>query len=202
MVVRFKSPGKVKARMCIRGDMVNSRVRASSPTPNRSCLRSFLGMGCALNLQFAMVDVSQAFVQSANVAHHERFSIQPPEFVLLPWKRKLAWTSSPNAQRGEHFFIMLKPLYGLRESPLRWLIHISETLRLGKFRQGRIDICTFRLVDPKDGEIICILLTYVDDILISYRRDGLGGIRADDFRIQNRGTRTTKCGIYDAVSRT
>ena len=120
-----------------------------------------------------MVDVSQEFVQSANVAHHERYLIRPPELVILPWKRELAWKLPRNPGKDTYFFLMTNHLYGLREIPLRRLTHLAETLRRGGLRHGRIDICTFRLTEPMGGEIIRRLLTYVDDILIAYRRDGL-----------------------------
>ena len=73
----------------------------------------------------------------------------------------------------DHFFLMIKPLYGRRESPWRRFLHFSETLRKGHFRQGRVEICSFRLEGPSDNAPICLLITYVDDLLIAYRRNGL-----------------------------
>ena len=84
LAARMKTPGKMKERLRIRGDLVPSRVHASSPTPNRSCLRSFLALSRALNCKFDMVDSPQAFAQSANVDVHERYLIRPQNVSFCP----------------------------------------------------------------------------------------------------------------------
>ena len=70
-------------------------------------------------------------------------------------------------------------------------------------RHGGIDIRTFLLADPSDGEIIPLLLTYVDDILIAHRREGLkkfmdtiGGYKTGGWGNSNVGSTLQLPGLY------
>ena len=69
---------------------------------------------------------------------------------------------------------MQKPLYGLRESPLRWYIHLCGALRKFGYRQFRTDICIF--AQYKENELEACILAYFGDLLFGYR---LGRIKVD-----------------------
>ena len=155
MVVRQKSPGKIKARLCIRGDTIDAKTHAAAPTPNRTLLKPPICLSRALNCRLATLGISQAFLQSANVSEMERVLTQAPEYVELPWRGKLA-ESNPAVSWNRGFaFLMIRLLYGLRESPLRWFISLTAALRRGGFRQCRSDVCNFVYWD-KGG--ICHLM--------------------------------------------
>ena len=131
-------------------------------------------MRAAAGLGLASVDVSQAFLQSGNVAVGDKYLIEIPDYIAIPWQEKL----NPHAERGTNrpeAFLMHRSSYGLRESPLRWFIHLSKTLRAGWFRQLGTDICL--MITYRNGFPRVWLLCYVDDILIGYYKDGLGVVK-------------------------
>ena len=66
-------------------------------------------------------------------------------------------------------FKVVRPLYGLRESPLRWFIHLSAKIRRFGFKQHRSDICLFPR--RKNGVLLSLLLTYVGDLIFGYAQD-------------------------------
>ena len=86
MIVRLKTLNKYKARLCCRGDTVIAQSRVSAPTPHRACIKLFLAMCAAAGLGLASVDVSQAFLQSGNVAAGGKYLVEIPDYVMIPWQ--------------------------------------------------------------------------------------------------------------------
>ena len=82
------------------------------------------------------------------------------ECVSAPW----------SVERVHDFvFLMIKPLYGLQDSPLRWFLSLSACLRRNGYHQRITDICTLAFF--VNGIPDTWILAYVDDLLISYRDD-------------------------------
>ena len=103
----------------------------------------------------------------------EQCLARPPEHLWFHRGKEIS-TFAPSASRNKGYdFLMVWPLYGLRESPLIWFIHLSCTRRRIGFRRCRVDICNSTFRNGGTGKIICRLLTYVDDIMVSYRGSGL-----------------------------
>ena len=169
MVVRRKSSMKIKARLCLRGDTLISFDPTCSPTPYRSALRTILMLASAAEMKIATLDVSQAFIQASRVAVEDQLLIRVPWYIIMPWTGEIR-TSKPKIEpEEEYYFLMQRPLYGLKDSPLRWYLHLCQTLRLGPYRQCRTDVCLFSR--HEFNEPCAWLISYVDDILIAYSKD-------------------------------
>ena len=165
LVVRWKGPNRAKARLCIRGDTVQSSDVFSSPTPYRSSLKTLIMLAGVYALDIMCVDISQAFVQSRAVSCKDQMLIRPPECLAMPWNggilEKKDWLKTET-----HYFLMQKPLYGLADSPLRWFVSLCDCLRSQGYHQCRSDICVFSYF--LNGLPDTWVLIYVDDILVCY----------------------------------
>ena len=140
---RNKNPTKIKARLCLRGDTVGVFDHTFAPTPYRSALKTCLFPTDHLRFKVETVDVSQAFAQSHSVSGEDQLLAIPPKCVAMPWNGRILTIERNIAEHQDYFFLMVKPLYGLRESPLRWYVHLSGTLRKMGYRQCRTYIWDF-----------------------------------------------------------
>ena len=169
LVVRWKNPTRAKARLCIRGDMMPVRDQLSAPTPCRSAVKTFIFIARACNFRIGQVDISQAFLQADLMHERDQILVEPPDCISLPWKQTVL-SKNPKPKPSSPFvFLVRRPLYGLRESPLRWFISISESLRKNGFRQNRGDICLYTRLEG--GALKSIVLLYVDDLLVGFGSD-------------------------------
>ena len=109
--------------------------------------------------------------------------------------------------------MLLRPLYGSRNVPLKWWLKISGALRSGGYRQIRSDPCTFakhrslRSGEPipfADGRValIALLIIHVDDIFTCGLAEGgtkfiqiLSQFRYEDVHDLKKGTEMVFCGI-------
>ena len=167
LVVRWKGPLRAKARLCIRGDLMPIRDQVSAPTPFRSSMKIFVAMCSACNFELVSMDISQAFIQAAELNIKDQILVLAPDCIQLPWAGVVVSNGSKKPQMSRYVLKVIRPLYGLRESPLRWFIQISTTIRRFGFRQLRSDICLFSR--RKNGKICSLMLLYVDDILFGYQ---------------------------------
>ena len=126
LVVRWKIPTKAKERLCIRGDMLPVRDQVSAPTPPRSDVKTFLFLAMSCNMRIAQIDISQAFLQEDVMRDKDQLVAGPPECIELLWQGTVLG-EIPRPRRYSPWALLLrKPLYGLRESPLRWFFAYKQ----------------------------------------------------------------------------
>ena len=121
MVVKRKSPGLYKGRLCTTGDIVPLSVTGfvSSPTVRRSSIKIGCALAAALRWDIRALDISQAFTQSGNLRHESRLVVTPPPMAALPWKGSFPRMGADleNLPRTHRGFLLLRPLYGGRGAP-------------------------------------------------------------------------------------
>ena len=169
LVVRWKNPTRAKARLCIRGDMLPIRDQMSAPTPCRSAIKTFIFVARACNFKIGQVDISQAFLQADVMNLRDQILVEPPDCIILPWTKTVLTRIPKPKVFSPHVFLVRRPLYGLRESPLRWFIHMSTSLRKHGYRQNRGDICLYTRLEG--GILKSLVLLYVDDLLVGFGSD-------------------------------
>ena len=86
LVVRKKSSGIRKARLCLRGDLMDMQTEnfSSSPTAHRASMKLLISISRILRMEVFMLDVSMAFLQSHPLLESEKCAVLVPEFVSLP----------------------------------------------------------------------------------------------------------------------
>ena len=171
MIVKRKAVNHYKGRLCVRGDMIPLLDVGfiSSPTVHRCGVKLLLSIATQCQWKIHSVDVSQAFLQSESLSESQRLVVIPPPYVQLPWRgflpdKKREMKSLPAHSRG---FLLLKPLYGGRDAPMRWFLTLSKRLRLAKLRQLKTDVCIFSRLSVNDSLLDGLLIIHVDDIMIT-----------------------------------
>jgi hypothetical protein len=149
-VYKFNKHGqfaKVKARLVIRGDQQNKSIHEStyaSTLAGRS-FRTLMAIAAKFDLELIQYDVVNAFV---NAELKQDIYMRMPRGYVKPGV----------------ILKLQKALYGLRESPLLWQRHLTETLSRIGFTPVPHEPCCF----AKNG---VLLFFYVDDIVVAYQKD-------------------------------
>ena len=176
LVVKRKSIDLYKGRLCTGGDVAPLTVTSftSSPKAHRCGIKLLCTMATGLQWHVRALDISQAFPQSENLREEDRLVVLPPQMVALPWTGKLAQptTSVKALPPTRHGFLLLRPLYGGRDAPMRWWITMSKRLRPHGFRQTKCDVCMFAKRNAQ-SQLIAFLVCHVDDVLFTGTDDGL-----------------------------
>lgn len=109
-----------------------------------SSIRAFMALIAEYDLEARQYDVLTAFLNS-QMRDHTIYVEQPHGF----------------AKDGSLVCLLLRGLYGLKQSPLLWYNELKNFLQLVSFEPLWSDACVFR---DADGTLILI---YVDDVLIA-----------------------------------
>ena len=169
LVVKRKSAGIYKGRLCIRGDTVpiTKTDFASSPTANRCGIKLICIIASQTKWTIRALDISQAFLQAGNLHPAERVILIPPPTIRLPWQKSLYApdTDLKAVARPNHGFLLLRPLYGSRDAPMRWFLKLSDVHLSAGFRQLQSDVCFFTW--RNHGLLEGILRAHVDDLLFT-----------------------------------
>ena len=134
LVVRHKSTGAMKARLCLRGDTIEISKSSftSAPTSDRVFARLLVSCASQLGFQVGSCDVTQAFLQSEWLLGHERYIALAPPCISLnstQWNGAIL-TSPPKTIVPIRFALLCKkPLYGSRCAPLRWYFKIASEFK-------------------------------------------------------------------------
>ncbi|GAB1319504.1 putative retrotransposon HobS hobase [Madurella fahalii] len=148
-VYKFDKHGwfiKCKARLVVRGDQQAKTVLEdtyASTLAGRS-FRTLIAIAARFDLELIQYDVVNAFVHAK--LPYDVFMRMPPGYRT----------------RGKVLHLH-KALYGLRESPLLWQRHFTQTLTRMGFTPVPHEPCCF----GKQGVLIFF---YVDDIVVAYRK--------------------------------
>jgi hypothetical protein len=139
---------KLKARFCVRGDQQIEGVDffdTYAPVVAWTTVRLLLILSVILGLATKQVDYTLAFVHA---------EIDDDVYVRMP---KLF-------EKPGHVYKLKKSLYGLRQSPLNFFLHLKSGLEARGFVQSKHDPCLF-----VSNTVIC--LCYVDDCLFFAKCD-------------------------------
>ena len=168
LVAKRKSIGIYKGRLCARGDSVplTHTPLTSSPTVHRCGTKLVLTIAAMRSFEIHSVGASQAFLQSDNLAESDRRIVIPPAMAPMPWKGQLhsPETNLNHVPPPRYGFLILKPLYGTRDAPLRWFVKLSKVLIQSGLRKLKSDICMYSKLDSL-GQICGFLIVHVDDLL-------------------------------------
>ena len=183
LVVKRKGIDSYKGRLCVRGDTVPLQTTAfvSSPTAHRCAVKLICALASQLSWVIHAIDVSQAFLQSSNLNPKDRVVVIPPNMIHLPWNGKLPPMHTDIGQRqNNRGFLLLRPLYGGRDAPMRWFLALSKRLREHGFTQLKTDVCMYTKRDSH-GELSGLLVAHVDDLLFcgtaQFRKDAIHAIQ-------------------------
>ena len=184
IVVKRKGINLYKGRLCVRGDTVplNTTAFISSPTVHRSGVKIICSLAAQMCWTIHAIDISQAFLQSANLNAKDRVIVLPPNMIQLPWTGKLPpiQTDLNQLPRHSHGFLLIRPLYGGRDAPMRWFIALSERLRQHGFKQLKSDVCMFNKFDSA-GNLTGFMIAHVDDLLFCgterFRKEAIAAIQ-------------------------
>ena len=167
LAVKREGIDSYKGRLCARGDTVPLQTTAfvSSPTAQRCAVKLICAIASQLPWVIHAIDASQAFLQSPNLNPKDRVVAIPPNMIHLPWKGKLPPTHTDLGQRqNNRGFLLLRPLYGGRDAPMRWFLALSKRLRENGFAQLKTDVCIYTEHDSH-GELSGLSVSHVDDLL-------------------------------------
>lgn len=150
---------KLKARFCVCGDCQVEGLdffETFAPVVNWITIRFLLILTVVLYLKTAQADYTAAFVHAP--------IDRPPnwdDMSLDKQKHHYVYVKMPPGfgQPGK-VLRLKKSLYGLKEAPCNWFLHLKENLEKLEFvAQINVDICLF--ISPK-----VIVLIYVDDTML------------------------------------
>ena len=176
LVVKRKSVDLYKGWLCARGDVAPLTVAGfmSSHTAHRCGIKLLCTISTRLHWRVRALGISQAFLQSENLREEDRLAGLPPPMATLPWTGRLATPRTPvkSLPPNRRGFLMLRPLQGGRDAPMRWRMALPKRLTAHNFRQLKCDVCMFTKHNAQ-AQLIAFLACHVDDILFTGADDGL-----------------------------
>ena len=153
-----------KARICLRGDLMEGITDTFAPVVSFSSVRTFLIFSLLLGWDTCSIDFSNAFVQAKRtdkVYMHVPRGFRPskPDSVLL----------------------LIKSLYGAKDAPKLWSDLLFKTLAELGFKQSRFEACMWYRKD-------ILIVLYVDDCGIAFQSqkvldDFIAALRAKNFKL-------------------
>ena len=142
--------GKIKARLCARGDKEPNvdMIRTDAPTASKDSIRILLSISASTGWKLHSLDFQAAFIQGKDI-DRELYMKPPPDY------RK----TNPGI-----IFRIRKRLYGLRDASRGWVTEIRDYLLGCGMIQSSMDRALFFMKDSK-GELIGLIVTHIDDFL-------------------------------------
>ena len=172
LVVRLKSNNVVKARLCVRGDILAGPSMHSflpAPTAGRNLLRILLSPAASWKFRITTVDISQAFLQADKLLGRDKYLALPPTCLKL---NDLKWdghiqtdTSQQLGYSSRYAFLCHRPIYGSTDAPLRWYTTLARHIRSCGYLSHRTDMCTFS--KRKDNKVVALIAVHVGDIIMA-----------------------------------
>lgn len=151
---------RFKARLVAKGFSQKSGVdyfETFAPVAKMATVRIFFALAAKHRLNLRHLDVKNAFLQGD--LEEEIYMEQPAHFLVAGQESKVCR--------------LLRPIYGLKQSPRCWNKKLSQALgRCGfEIHFRRPDVC---LYVRREAENFVAILVYVDDALVGYNCDQLG----------------------------
>ena len=149
----------VKARWTARGDKdpdLFSLIReGKTQAPTISSNGRFTVLQLIVSYQFKMQlgDVTGAFLEADDMVRSEGklYMSMPTTYPLPGYDR-------------EQLFEVIRPIYGLNDSPQNWFNKYRHTVRDQGWRQSQLDPCVFFLWENQ--QLIGVMGVHVDDVVI------------------------------------
>ncbi len=179
LVEKFFANGefeKIKARLVANGAQQNRALypNKSSPTASIHAMFTCLALVAYIgNYSVAKIDVKGAYIQTEIMGS--------PIYMKLDKKiTMMALSILPSLQKyvtleGTLYTKLLKALYGCVQSGQLWYMKIKKVLRREGYIVTPTDQCIFRKVS---GSTICLLILYVDDILLFVNEEEINQVEA------------------------
>ena len=170
-VVTTEADDSLKARFVAQGftDTRLGKIQTSSPTSSRRARQIFLTTVAPLHFQCHKGDVKCAFLQGDLDGAAATEDADPADGAQL--QEDVFCEPSPELaqkMRLEHHQCvrLLKAVYGLVNAPLRWYHRVWKYLKKLGGLEYTTEPCVWTFRNAK-GEIIGLVLMYVDDALIA-----------------------------------
>ena len=175
---------KFKGRFCARGDKQIQGIdffETYSPVVQWTTIRLMLILECVLGLVSKQGDVTCAFLH-AILPDNECVYIEMP----LGFKQY-------DKQGRPRVLKLKRALYGLRQSPRAFWLHLTEKLECCGLKQSKLDPCLFF-----GHKVICIV--YVDDLLFwSHKEESIielaEQLRAEEIELEEEGDAAGFLGV-------
>lgn len=187
-VFAVKRDGRFKARLVALGNhQVKGRdyFNTSSPVSGLNSVRLFFSLCADLRLDMHQFDVPTAYLNG-----------KLKEIVYMRQPRGYE-------QPGHWACLLLKSLYGLKQSGREWNEVFNQFLVAFGFKPLKSDPCVYIL---QKGDAILLLIIYVDDGLIGYNDADLIKLFLNalkrQYNIKDLGTPTNFLGINVSINRT
>eukprot|EP00435_Cladocopium_sp_Y103_P051560 s1160_g16.t1 len=152
----------VKARWTARGDRdpdLFSLVReGKTQAPTISSNGRFTVLQTIASHKFMMElgDVTGAFLEADQIERKNgKLYMSTPSTYPLP------------GYHPEQLFEVIKPIYGLNDSPQHWFTKFSNTSKSLQWKQSRMDPCVFFLRDQ--SQLVGVMGVHVDDVVVGGR---------------------------------
>ncbi len=139
---------KLKARLCVRGDLQIEGVDFSdtySPVVSWSTVRLLLILTVILDLKTKQIDYTLAFIHAKS---------KPGVFIEMP----------RGYEREGHVLELKRNLYGSRDAPKNFYYHLKNQLELRGFKSSASDPGLF--INEETG---CLIVCYCDDCIFFHR---------------------------------
>ncbi len=162
-------PCKPKARLCIAGhhdpDLGHYDMAVDAPTTSRHSILLAIQLGLARGWTISVGDIRAAFLNGVP-APRQLYFRQPRGGI-------------PSLQPGQ-LVEVVKGVFGLSTSPKLWWMKLSKDLLEMRFENGgldylftqnEIDPCVFQLKVASTREVVGLLLTHVDDLMLLVSED-------------------------------
>ena len=144
--VLWKKGEEIRARLVARGYEETTDIDKDSPTVVKSTMRILLAIAAYRKWPVKTTDIKSAFLQGKDI-ERDVYVVPPKEAQSGPWK---VWK-------------LRKSLYGLNDAARQFYNCVEEELKkLGVIRSN-IDPALFMYM--KNGEVVGILATHVDDFI-------------------------------------
>ena len=162
LVEKLEDTGEpvVKARWTARGDKdpdLFSLVRGGctqAPTISSNGRYTVMQTIASMGFKLQLGDVTGAFLEADEMTRAKgRLFMSGPANHPLP------------GFHPEQLYEVIKPIYGLNDSPQRWFTKFAETIKNEGWIQSRLDHCVF-FQREKSGKLSGVLGVHVDDVLL------------------------------------
>ena len=144
-IIRFK------ARLCARGFNLSpgfDYISSFSPVARMSSLRLFLALSVKRKLYIKQFDINNAYLNAT--LEIPVFSYQPKGYIDNNYPKYVCQFD--------------KAIYGLPHAGRKWADELQNTLIQIGFKQNTTEPCLYLF---EKQQIICMILVYVDDVLIA-----------------------------------
>ena len=141
--------GKIKARLCARGDREPDvdQIRTDAPTASKDSIRILLSVAASKGWKISSLDFKNAFVQG-KVIDRELYMKPPPDL---------------RASNPGMLLKIIKRLYGLRDAARGWIQEVRDCLLGLGMMQSNMDRAVYLYIVK--GELMGIIVTHIDDFL-------------------------------------